>query len=127
MPADNGQRVVEGARRLSPYLGERMAPVHVLGRAAFVRELLPQDLKLELDDLDIEEAREVAWYLSGVVGRAHARQLKEPDRMAWQAELQSNRTKDIDAPAWLWSSVVELVGIHEAAYLEHCRRYVLNR
>jgi uncharacterized protein (DUF2252 family) len=25
----------------------------------------------------------------------------------------------------LWSSVVELIALHEAAYLDHCRRYAL--
>jgi hypothetical protein len=32
---------VEGARHLSPYLGERMVAEHVLERSVFVRELLP--------------------------------------------------------------------------------------
>jgi uncharacterized protein (DUF2252 family) len=30
----------------------------------------------------------------------------------------------LDAPSWLWSAVVELVGVHEAAYLDHCRRII---
>ena len=30
------------------------------------------------------------------------------------------------APSWLWSSVVDLLAIHEKAYLEHCRLYALN-
>jgi len=29
-------------------------------------------------------------------------------------------------PSWLWSSVVDLLAIHEKAYLEHCRLYALN-
>ncbi len=65
----------------------------------------------------------MARYLARVVGRAHARQLARPERKAWQAELRRNRSKSIDAPSWLWSGVVDLVGIHERAYLEHCRRY----
>jgi uncharacterized protein (DUF2252 family) len=28
----------------------------------------------------------------------------------------------LDAPSWLWSSVVALSN-HEVAYLEHCRKY----
>jgi uncharacterized protein (DUF2252 family) len=31
----------------------------------------------------------------------------------------------LDAPHWLWSSVVELASAHEAGYLEHCREYAL--
>jgi hypothetical protein len=36
------------------------------------------------------------------------------------------RTGDVKAPSWLWSSVVDLLVIHEKAYLEHCRLYALN-
>ena len=44
----------------------------------------------------------------------------------WAAEVTRNRSKTLDAPSWLWSSIVELVAIHEAAYLEHCRRYAMT-
>jgi uncharacterized protein (DUF2252 family) len=36
------------------------------------------------------------------------------------------RSKKLDAPSWLWTSIVELVARHESAYLEHCRQYALN-
>jgi uncharacterized protein (DUF2252 family) len=123
MPRDNGERVVEGARHLAPYLGERMRAGRVLGRSTFVRELLPQDLKLEIESLKAEEAVTVARFLAGVVGRAHARQMSEDDRTRWAEALNHNRSKSLDAPSWLWSSVVELMATHEAAYLDHCRRY----
>jgi uncharacterized protein (DUF2252 family) len=58
-----------------------------------------------------------------VVGEAHARQMDRATRAAWHKSLQQQRSKSLDAPSWLWSSVVELVASHEAAYLEHCRRY----
>lgn len=67
----------------------------------------------------------VAEFLAGVVGRGHARQLDHTGRASWLAELQRNRSKSRDAPSWLWNSVVDLVATHEAAYLQHCRRYVL--
>ena len=52
MPEDQAQRVVEGARHLSPHLGERMRAIQLfLGRSIFIRELLPQDLKIELETL----------------------------------------------------------------------------
>ncbi|MDB4991485.1 MAG: hypothetical protein JWN04_6663 [Myxococcaceae bacterium] len=127
MPKANGERVVTGARHLSPYLGERMVAARLLDRSVFVRELLPQDLKLELDELAQDEAIEVARFLAQVVGRAHARQLSAADRKAWKAELGRQRPKSIEAPSWLWSSVVELVASHEAAYLNHCRKYALEK
>lgn len=123
MPRDNAERVVEGARHLSPFLGERMRAARMLDRAVVIRELLPQDLKLEIDELDKDDARAVAFYLAAVVGKAHARQMDPPSRRAWLAELRRNRSKTIDAPLWLWNSVVQLASSHEAGYLEHCRRY----
>jgi uncharacterized protein (DUF2252 family) len=47
-------------------------------------------------------------------------------RRSWLSELRRTKTKSIDAPLWLWSSIVELVGSHEVGYLEHCRRYALS-
>jgi uncharacterized protein (DUF2252 family) len=126
MPSDNGERVITGAQHLSPFIGSRMRAAQVLGKSVFVRELLPQDLKLEIDTLGRTEATEIAQFLARVVGRGHARQLKPADRKNWLAELQRNRTKSLDAPSWLWNSVVELVAAHEAAYLEHCRRYAME-
>ena len=41
------------------------------------------------------------------------------------AELRRNHSKSLEMPSWLWSSVVELVGQHERAYLDHCRRYAM--
>uniref|UniRef100_UPI0013D0E62B DUF2252 family protein n=1 Tax=Proteus mirabilis TaxID=584 RepID=UPI0013D0E62B len=39
MPADPAERVVAGARALSPNLGERMLPVSLLGKPVVMREL----------------------------------------------------------------------------------------
>ncbi|UNB60851.1 DUF2252 domain-containing protein [Pseudomonas syringae group genomosp. 7] len=125
MPRDNGKRVVEGARHLSPGLGSRMVAVRMLDHSFFIRELLPQDMKLELDELTQPEAMQAAAYLAKVVGNAHARQMDLATRAAWIRDLQSNRSQTLDAPSWLWSSVVQLVGSHEQGYLEHCRRYAL--
>jgi len=125
MPDDDGDRVVTGARNLSPFLGARMIAARLLQKSVFIRELLPQDLKLEIEHFSREEAMGVAEFLAHVVGRAHARQLSASDRRKWLRELQRNRSKSLDAPSWLWNSVVDLVGAHEAAYLQHCRRYAL--
>ena len=127
MPDDNAERVVTGARHLSPFLGARMQAARLLGKAVFIRELLPQDLKLEIERLSHDEAMAVAGFLAHVVGRAHARQMEAADRNHWLAELQRNRSKSLDAPSWLWNSIVDLVATHEAAYLQHCRRYAMDQ
>src|SRR5712672_2318062 len=121
MPRDNAMRVVEGARHLSPALGERMLATRFLDHGVFMRELLPQDLKLEIETVSREEAMRAAHYLAMVVGRAHARQMKTAARAKWRVEMGRNRSAKLDAPGWLWTSIVELVASHEAAYLEHCR------
>ena len=123
MPRDFAERVVTGARNLSPFLGERMLAAKFLSRPVVLRELMPQDLKLEIDRLTREEAVAAASYLAGVVGKAHARQMDSATRKRWTAELNRNRSKNLDAPGWMWRSVVELIASHETAYLEHCRRY----
>jgi uncharacterized protein (DUF2252 family) len=125
MPRDFAKRVVAGACNLSPYLGERMLAAKFLSRPVVLRELMPQDLKLEIDRLTREEAVAAASYLAGIVGKAHARQMDASTRKSWIAELNRNRSKNLNAPGWMWSSIVELVASHETAYLEHCRLYAM--
>ncbi|MEO9132778.1 MAG: DUF2252 family protein [Sphingomonas sp.] len=125
MPQDPAERVVAGACALSPHLGERMTAATILGRAMIMRELMPQDLKIELAQFTRAEAVRVAGYLAWVVGHAHARQLSAPARTAWRRALLDNDGEDMDAPSWLWRSVVDLAGAHEAAYLDHCRVFAL--
>jgi uncharacterized protein (DUF2252 family) len=123
MPRDNAERVVAGAQALAPNLGERMLPARLNDRSVVIRELLPQDLKLEIEQLTHTEAVHAARFLATVVGEAHARQMDRPTRLAWHRAMQQKHSKTLEAPSWFWSSVVELVASHEAAYLEHCRRY----
>ena len=125
-PRDNALRVVTGARALSPNLGQRTMPAKLLGKSVVVRELMPQDLKIEINGLNRQEAMNLARYLAGVVGRAHGRQMKASQRRAWRSDLAKNHKASLEAPSWLWASVVELLGLHEAAYLEHCRRFALS-
>jgi uncharacterized protein (DUF2252 family) len=126
MPSNQAERVVEGGRHLSPFLGKRMRAVKLMGKSVFVRELLPQDLKIEVEQLTRDEAMKVARFLAAVVGKAHSRQMDAETRKQWLNELQRHRTKSLDAPSWLWSSVVELLVSHERSYLEHCRKYALE-
>ena len=125
MPKDNAKRVVEGAKHLSPALGDRMMAAKLLGRSVVLRELMPQDLKLEIDRLSREEAVNSARYLAEVVGKAHARQMDAATRKEFANTFKPRRSAQLDAPSWLWSSVVELASAHEAAYLEHCRQFAL--
>jgi uncharacterized protein (DUF2252 family) len=126
MPRDNAERVVEGARKLSPFLGQRMLAWKVCDSSVILRELLPQDLKLEMDQLSRMEAIAAARFLAAVVGRAHASQMDTKTQHTWGTALRRNRSKTLDAPSWLWASVVDLVACHESAYLEHCRQYAMN-
>ena len=64
-----------GARALAPNLGERMLAARLNDRSVVVRELLPQDLKLEIEQLTHAEAVHAARFLATVVGEAHARQM----------------------------------------------------
>jgi len=125
MPRDNAERVVAGARHLAPHLGDRMLAARLGGRAVFMRELRPQDLKVEVDRLTQEEAMGVARFLGGVVGQAHAGQMDAPAQRRWASEL-GQRSKTLDAPGWLWTTVVQLMAAHESAYLDHCRRHALR-
>jgi uncharacterized protein (DUF2252 family) len=125
MPRDNAIRVVTGARALSPNLGNRMIAARLLDKSVVIRELMPQDLKLEVSSLTQNKAIALAAYLAGVVGRAHGRQMSLETRKAWLTDLAKARPASLDAPGWLWSSVVTLLAIHERAYLEHCRRFAL--
>jgi uncharacterized protein (DUF2252 family) len=125
VPKDNAERVVAGAKALSPNLGQRMMAARFLGKSVVIRELMPQDLKIEIEHLEIAEALRLSRYLGSVVGRAHGRQMTTGDRASWRSELGKSDKSALDAPSWLWRSVVELASLHEAAYLHHCRQYSL--
>jgi uncharacterized protein (DUF2252 family) len=126
MPRDHAKRVVAGARALSPHLGGRMQAARLLGRPVVVRELLPQDLKIEVEQFTRRQAIAAARYLANVVGRAHARQMDAGTQEAWRATLRDYRGGGLEAPSWLWNGVVELMARHEAGYLDFCRRYALE-
>ncbi|MBV9931566.1 MAG: DUF2252 family protein [Alphaproteobacteria bacterium] len=126
MPRDDARRVVAGACALAPNLGERMIAAHLLSRPVVLRELKPQDLKLEVEQFSRKEAVRAAAYLAYVVGRAHARQLDEAGRQSWLECLSGGGEDDRAPPGWLWNSVVDLAAMHERAYLDHCRTYALD-
>ncbi len=125
IPSHEGERVVAGARALSPSLGDRMAAANILDKQVFIRELLPQDLKFELETLREHEAMAIGHYLAGVVAVAHGRQLTPAGAGLWLESFRKGNAKNLSAPAWLWAAVVDLVALHEGAYLEHCRKHAL--
>lgn len=125
MPDDPAQRVLAAARALSPHLGERMATANILGRSIFARELMPQDLKIEVEQFSREEALKAARYLAFVVGQAHGRQMDADMRRGWIDRLQHGRSPNLEAPSWLWKAIVALAARHEAGYLDHCRLYAM--
>lgn len=125
LPRDDAERIVTGARQLSPNLGERMAAIRLGERSVVMRELAPQDLKLELQRMKKQEAIEAAAYLAGVVGDAHARQMDAPTQTDWIGAFAADDRRQLDAPSWLWHSVVDLMERHEGAYLGYCRRNML--
>ena len=123
MPKDQAERVVEGAMHLSPHLGKRMVagpPGEAVRLYPRVAAAGPQGRDRAVDRSGRDEGRQLP---AGVVGKAHARQMDEATRTSWFKELERNRSKTLEAPSWLWSSVVSLIGSHEVAYLEHCRKY----
>lgn len=122
MPDDFAERVVAGARALAPNLGERMIPARLLSRPVVLRELTPQDLKIEVEQFSRKEAIGAAQYLAYIVGLAHARQLSAAERKSWLEDLSRPAGQASDGPDWLWQSIVLLAGKHETGYLEHCRK-----
>jgi hypothetical protein len=51
--------------------GKRMASGKLMSKSVFVRELMPQDLKVEIETLTVPDAMKEASFLAGVVGKAH--------------------------------------------------------
>ena len=123
MPKNEGERVVAGARALSSFLGERMIAASFLGKSMLIRELAPQDLKLEVDQFSQPQALKAARYLAHVVGTAHGRQMDDVQRSQWSRTLL-----DHPAPTSAPLAVVERRQSRREArtgYLEHCRQYAL--
>lgn len=126
MPSQPAERVRQAACALSPFLGGRLLPVEMLGGSFFIRELAPQDLKIEVEQFSRGEAVKAARYLAFVVGVAHSRQMDASTREGWAARLAADtQAARGDTPTWLWRSMVQLAGQHESGYLDHCRRVAL--
>lgn len=126
MPGDAAERVVAGAKALAPNLGERMIPARLMSKPIVMRQLAPQDLKIEVEQFSRKEAIAAAEYLAYIVGLAHSRQLSPSQRRLWRNKLIHQAHDRLAAPSWLWRSVMVLASEHEAGYLDHCRRFALT-
>jgi len=93
VPVQPAERLLAGARALTPALGERMRAGDVLGTPVIVRELMPQDMKLDIRRLQPNQAQRMADYLGAVVGYAHARQLSTEDRQAWHRKWSADAAR----------------------------------
>ncbi len=121
-PEDDAERVIAAARQMAPHFGERMMAAELLGRRVVVRELWPEEKKARLTALEAGEVEGIGAFLGGLVARAHARQLTSHEAADWLAELKGGKQKRGVAPDWLWHTLVDLIGVHETAYLLHCRK-----
>ena len=65
---------------------------------------------------------------SATIGRllTEVRPVEGTSAADWRDVLLRNHSRALEAPSWLWSSVVELVASHERGYLDHCRRHALD-
>jgi len=101
MPRDNAERVVTAAQALSPGLGNRMRALRMLDRPMVLRELAPEDLKIESDHLPPLAMNAIAAYLGWVLGESHARQMSADERKQWRGRLRQSRSTRVDTPSWL--------------------------
>ena len=127
IPDDNSVCVVTGARRLSPARGGAhwWQRIFSIVRSSYASCCL-RISKSEIDRLSREDALKAVRYLATAVGNAHTRQMDGAPRKTWWPASADDASSRLQAPAWLWSSVVALAAHHEAAYLEHCREYALD-
>jgi len=121
LPKNAAERVVQGARHLSPAIGERMQHGHMFGRQVFLRELRPQDLKPKIPRLSPREVLGLAGFLAQVLADAHGAQMQPSARRAWKRKVMAHSSRR-GPPSWLWENVVGLMALHQRSYLEHCGR-----
>ena len=72
------------------------------GAPVVIRELMPEDLTLDADNLTEDGAVKAAHFLALVIGPAHARQMDSDTRRAWLDELKKGQPGSSSSPPWLW-------------------------
>jgi hypothetical protein len=74
-----------------------------------VRRLAPQEDKLDLTTVAIDDLEPLAAYLGALTGTSHRRGAQKPPKRAW-------KTKET---ATLLDHAIALAGVHEATYLAY--------
>jgi hypothetical protein len=121
--------ILEPVKPMAAYLvgvGRATTGLILLAVGEILKLALVERLFSVSRDVEVSDAMKAASFLAGIVGKAHARQMDVVTRKSWSNELNRHRSKSLEAPSWLWTSVVALVGAHEIAYLEHCRKHATN-
>jgi uncharacterized protein (DUF2252 family) len=105
------ERVLSAARACLENAPRMAGTTELDGLPMFVRRLLPQEDKLDLMHLRVEELPDLARYLGARLGVAHRRGVRSAPSSRWEkAEL-----------AGLTERAIVIAGLHEAAYLALCR------
>jgi uncharacterized protein (DUF2252 family) len=105
------ERVLSAARACLENAPRMAGTTELDGLPMFVRRLLPQEDKLDLMHLRVEELPDLARYLGARLGVAHRRGVRSAPSSRWEkAELVG-----------LTERAIVIAGLHEAAYLALCR------
>jgi uncharacterized protein (DUF2252 family) len=106
------ERVLSAARACLENPPRMAGTTELDGQPMFVRRLLPQEDKLDLTHLRVEELPDLAHYLGARLGAAHRRGARALPSSRWEkAEL-----------AGLTERAIVIAGLHEAAYLALCKK-----
>jgi uncharacterized protein (DUF2252 family) len=106
------ERCLAAARALLPQPPRMMSVTKLGSSSMLVKKLSPQDDKLNLRRLRLEDVPPLASHLGALLGAAHARAKKSAGR-AWTRDDRED----------LIARAIELAGIHEAVYLACCRTW----
>jgi len=105
------ERVLSAARACLENPPRMAGTTELDGQPMFVRRLLPQEDKLDLMHLRVEELPDLARYLGARLGAAHRRGVRSRSSSRWEkADL-----------AGLTEHAIVIAGVHEAAYLALCK------
>jgi uncharacterized protein (DUF2252 family) len=95
MPTNNAERIVTGAKALSPFLGGRMLAERFVEKSVVIRKLMPQDLKFEMEGFSQNGSVAIATLFASVIGKAHGRQMDRKTRELWARELKRRHSKPL--------------------------------
>jgi uncharacterized protein (DUF2252 family) len=109
-PLEPAERVCAAVRACVARPPRMMGHTRLRGSSMFVRRLAPQEDKLDLRALRMEDLMPLARHLGALLGSAHRRGARRPPQRPWSAEECRG----------LLANAIALAGAHEAAYLAYC-------